>query len=59
MTDIDPLDRPREKIKKKGAVALSDDELIAAILGRGTKNSNILTLSRKVGEEYISSRYYR
>ena len=50
MTDIDPLDRPREKIKKTGAVALSDDDLIAAILGRGTKNSNILTLSRKVSD---------
>ena len=48
ITDIDPLDRPREKIEKKGAFSLTDSELIAAILGNGTKNHDVLTISKKV-----------
>jgi len=48
ITDIDPLDRPREKLQKKGAFALTDAELIAVILGKGTKDNNILTLSQKI-----------
>ncbi|ABD42434.1 DNA replication and repair protein RadC [Methanospirillum hungatei JF-1] len=50
ITDIDPLDRPREKIEKKGASALKDSELIAAILGKGTKNNDILTISSQVAD---------
>lgn len=50
MTDIDPLDRPREKIKEKGAASLKDDELIAVILGWGTKNNDIRKLSKKVAD---------
>lgn len=48
--EIDPLDRPREKIEKKGASSLKDYELIAAILGMGTKKSDVLSVSRKVSE---------
>ena len=48
ITDIDPLDRPREKIEKKGASALKDSELIAAILGKGTKTNDVLTISKQV-----------
>lgn len=50
ISDIDPLDRPREKIKKKGASALTDSELIAAILGNGTKNNDVFTISKKVAD---------
>lgn len=48
ITEINPLDRPREKIEKKGASSLSDYELIAAILGKGTKKNDVLSLSKKV-----------
>ncbi|HOJ95347.1 MAG TPA: DNA repair protein RadC [Methanospirillum sp.] len=50
MTEIDPLDRPREKIERKGACALTDSELIAAILGKGTKNNDVLTISKRVAK---------
>jgi DNA repair protein RadC len=48
MKDISPEDRPREKIAKKGASALSDTELIEAIIGRGTKNKNVRVLAREI-----------
>ena len=48
MKDIPPNDRPREKIAKKGASALSDTELIEAIIGRGTKNKDVRTLAKEI-----------
>lgn len=42
---LSPLDRPREKVKSKGAISLSDVELIATILGKGHKNKNLFKLS--------------
>ncbi len=40
--------RPREKLREKGAVALSDEELVAAILGRGIVGVDVRTIARKV-----------
>lgn len=40
--------RPREKLFSKGAQYLSDLELLAILLGSGTKHLDVLTLSRKV-----------
>ena len=34
--DLPEHSRPREKLREKGAVALTDEELVAAILGMGT-----------------------
>jgi len=48
MKDIPPNDRPREKIAKKGASALSDTELIEAIIGRGTRNKDVRILSKEI-----------
>ncbi|MFH0968461.1 MAG: DNA repair protein RadC [Methanobacteriota archaeon] len=48
MREIDRLDRPREKIEKRGAGCLADHELIAAILGKGTWNRDVLEISREV-----------
>jgi DNA repair protein RadC len=48
MRDINRLDRPREKIEKRGAGCLEDYELIAAILGKGTPNRDVLEISRDV-----------
>lgn len=41
-------DRPREKLLLKGYHALSDAELLAILLGSGTKNSSAVDLARKV-----------
>jgi len=40
--------RPREKLREKGASALTDDELVAAILGMGTTGVDVRTISRQV-----------
>ncbi len=48
MRDINRLDRPREKIENRGAGSLADHELIAAILGKGTPNRDVLEISQEV-----------
>ncbi|MGC9434741.1 MAG: RadC family protein [Methanomicrobiales archaeon] len=45
---IPPIDRPREKIARLGAQALSDTELIAAIIGGGTKGRDVLQIATDV-----------
>ncbi len=40
--------RPREKLLKLGAEILSDEELLAVILGSGTKGYDVLNLSREL-----------
>lgn len=41
-------DRPREKLLAKGAHALSDQELLAVLLGKGTPSTDVMTLAAKV-----------
>ena len=41
-------DRPREKMLKKGAEALSDAELIAILIGSGNANESAVDLSRHI-----------
>ena len=41
-------ERPREKLLAKGSKNLSDQELLAIILGRGTAKNDVLTLARKI-----------
>jgi DNA repair protein RadC len=41
-------DRPREKLINKGISSLSDAELIAILIGSGTKNESAVELSRKI-----------
>jgi len=61
MKDLPLLDRPREKIARKGAAALKDEELIEAIIGRGTKSRDVRTIAREicglVGEQKLPIRY--
>src|SRR3970282_2071782 len=40
--------RPREKLREKGAPALTDEELVAAILGRGMINIDVRTMAPQV-----------
>ncbi len=48
LKDIPAKDRPREKLLKKGAAALSDQELLAILLGGGNQKNDVLSLSRKI-----------
>ncbi|MFA4861660.1 DNA repair protein RadC [Methanoregula sp.] len=48
MRDVPLVDRPREVIARKGASALSDTELIEAIIGRGTKSRDVRVLSKEI-----------
>jgi len=46
--DMPKHSRPREKLRDKGASALSDEELVAAILGMGTAGVDVRTISKQV-----------
>jgi DNA repair protein RadC len=46
--EIPPADRPREKLLRKGARALSDQELLAILLGRGTPGMDVLALAARL-----------
>jgi DNA repair protein RadC len=48
MKDVPLYDRPREKIAAKGASALSDTELMEAIIGRGTKEKDVREIARDI-----------
>jgi DNA repair protein RadC len=40
--------RPREKLREKGPQALTDEELVAAILGMGTTGIDVRTMAKQV-----------
>ena len=40
--------RPREKLREKGPQALTDEELVTAILGMGTAGVDVRTIARRV-----------
>lgn len=52
------IDRPRERIRARGASSLSDPELVAAIIGRGIKDHDVTAISkdicRCIGEKGLS-----
>lgn len=50
ISDIPKHDRPREKLIQKGASALSDQELLAVLLGKGTAGMDVLTLASKLAK---------
>ncbi|TBW27418.1 DNA repair protein RadC [Gramella sp. KN1008] len=41
-------DRPREKLLQKGKASLSDSELIAILLGSGSRNESAVELSKRI-----------
>ena len=46
--DMPEHTRPREKLREKGVSALTDEELVAAILGMGTAGVDVRTIARQV-----------
>ncbi|MCF8237550.1 MAG: DNA repair protein RadC [Saprospiraceae bacterium] len=45
-------DRPREKLLLKGASTLSDAELLAILIGSGSRNESAVNLTRRILEQY-------
>ncbi len=52
LKDLPKGDRPREKLVKKGVDNLKDEELLAILLGTGTKEKNVLELSKGFLKKY-------
>jgi len=48
--ELPEFSRPREKLREKGAEALSNTELIAILLGSGNKDHDVMTLASKVAK---------
>jgi DNA repair protein RadC len=46
--DMPEHSRPREKLREKGAAALTDEELVTVILGMGTAGVDVRTISKEV-----------
>ncbi|HET6956234.1 MAG TPA: DNA repair protein RadC [Vicinamibacterales bacterium] len=48
MKDLSPDDRPREKLLTHGAAALGDNELLALVLGSGSRDRNALAVANEL-----------
>lgn len=48
ISDIPKPERPREKLQEKGAEALSDIELLAILLGSGTKGHDVMAVAERI-----------
>ena len=48
INDIPEQDRPREKLLRKGSAALSDQELLAVLLGKGTPEMDVMKLAGRL-----------
>lgn len=46
--DLPTRERPREKLRTKGAQALSDMELLAVLLGSGSQKCDVMALAEKL-----------
>lgn len=52
ITELPLEERPREKLKKYGPSALKNSELLAIILGRGTKKEGVLEIANRIMKDY-------
>ncbi len=50
--DMQKDERPRERLIKRGASALSDSELLAVILRTGSRKENAINLSQRILSQY-------
>lgn len=51
MKEVAPHDRPREKLERLGASALGDNELLAVVLGSGSRDRDVLGVSNTMLEQ--------
>lgn len=54
-----PEDRPCEKIQQHGAQILSDAELLAVLIGSGTKGRSAVEVARELLASFGGSQQYR
>lgn len=57
LKELDKYSKPREKLLKYGPERLSDEELLAIIIGSGTRGKNVLQLSREILEKFKSREF--
>ena len=50
------IERPREKLISKGSQNLKDEELLAILLGTGTKGKNVLEVAKQILGKYSKKR---
>ncbi len=50
--DISLENRPRERMEKQGVKVLSDSELLAVILQKGTRDENVIDMSNRLISKY-------
>ena len=50
--DIPKENRPRERLKQNGVEALSNSELLAVILQKGTQKENVIDMSNRLLSKY-------
>ena len=48
MKDVAPHDRPREKLERLGAAGLGDNELLALVIGSGSRDTDALGLANRL-----------
>jgi len=48
LKDLSPDDRPREKLRRHGAAALGDNELVALVLGNGFRGAGALRVANEL-----------
>ena len=51
MKEVAPYDRPREKLSRLGPASLGDNELLALVLGTGSRQVDALGLANRVLEQ--------
>lgn len=52
LRDLPEDERPREKLLKHGLASLSSPELLALLLTTGTRKEDVLTMSKRILQEY-------
>ena len=56
--DLPKTKRPRERMQSVGVENLTDAELLALLLGAGSKKHNVITLSKKLLKKYPLRKLY-
>jgi DNA repair protein RadC len=57
--DLPKVDRPREKLIEKGVKNLKDEELLAILLGTGTKEKSVLSLARQILKKFPKKKFQK
>ncbi len=52
LVDLPSIDRPREKLQRKGAQALSDFELLEVMVGSGNAQSDVSQIARQLLKQF-------